>query len=295
MNCRPLDGAVTDPATDKKLTAAAAKAKTQITAKCSTLPTIGPACNSATTAVALADCITGTAQDADVEAINVDTAIATVYNTTPPIADSGVQKCQATIAKEGGALMAVRMKAQRSCETKRAGGKVSACPDAAAGKALVKARDKFAANVSKKCNSAQVTALDFGGPCALYDLLTFERVPASNSNSVLPIDQLVACMADAHAGVADRMAAIGLPGQDITPFIDGVAAGDATPTSAVFWTRLPDSSKGASLELSTDSKFKTIDMTVSVPASAPTARWTSAGSLQARRTTTDFGRIPRSA
>jgi hypothetical protein len=37
VNCRPLDGPVTDPATDKKLTAAAAKVKTQITAKCATL------------------------------------------------------------------------------------------------------------------------------------------------------------------------------------------------------------------------------------------------------------------
>jgi len=38
----------------------------------------------------------------------------------------------------------------------------------------------------------------------------------------------------------------------------------------MFWTRMPDSSKFASLEISTDSKFKTIDMTVPVPASAPT-------------------------
>ena len=140
VNCRPLDGAVTDPATDKKLTAAAAKVKTQITAKCTTLPPLGPACDSATTPTALADCITATAQDADVEAINVDTVIAMAYNTATPITDTGLQKCQATIAKEGGAFMATRMKAQRSCETKRAGGKVTACPDAAGGKALVKAR-----------------------------------------------------------------------------------------------------------------------------------------------------------
>jgi len=272
VNCRPKDGPVTDPATDKKLTAAAAKVKTQITAKCSTLPPLGPACDSATTAAALADCITATVQDADVEPINVDTIIATEYNTAPPITDKGLQKCQATIAKEGGAYMATRMKAQRSCETKRAAGKVSACPDAAAGKALVKARDKFAANINKKCNSAQVAALDFGGSCSLYDLLTYERVGTSTNNAVLPIDQLVGCMADAHAGVADRMAVIGLPGPEITPFADGVAAGDATPTSAMFWTRLPDSSKAASLEIATDAKFKTIQMTVPVPASAPTAK-----------------------
>jgi alkaline phosphatase D len=274
VNCRPADGAVTDAKTDKKLTAAAAKVNAKIAAKCTTLPPLGPACDSALTAAALADCITATAQDADVEPINVDTIIATEYNTTPPIADKGLQKCQATIAKEGGAYMATRMKLQRSCETKRAGGKVTACPDAAAGKALAKARDKFAANIKKKCNSAQVAALDFGGACALYDFLTFERVPGSSNNSVLPIDQLVGCMADAHAGVADRMAAIGLPGRELSDFPAGVAAGDATSTSAVFWTRLPNPSQPGNLEITTDPKFKTVQMTVPVStlSGAPTAK-----------------------
>jgi phosphodiesterase/alkaline phosphatase D-like protein len=149
---------------------------------------------------------------------------------------------------------------------------VSACPDESAAAALEKARANMEKGIKKKCNSAQVTALSFGGPCSLFSLLTFERAGTSNNNSVLPIDQLVPCVTDAHAGVADRMAAIGLPGPEITPFADGVAAGDATPTSAMFWTRLPDPSKTASLEIATDAKFSTIQTTVPVPASAPTAK-----------------------
>ncbi|HUL98405.1 MAG TPA: alkaline phosphatase D family protein, partial [Mycobacterium sp.] len=126
--------------------------------------------------------------------------------------------------------------------------------------------------IKKKCDSAKVTALTFGMPCTLFAQLTFERDGTTNNNTVLPIDQFVRCVTDAHAGVADRMAAIGLPGPEITPFTAGVAAGDATPTSAMFWTRLPDPSKAASLEIATDAKFKTIAMTVPVPASAPTTK-----------------------
>jgi alkaline phosphatase D len=181
--------------------------------------------------------------------------IATAYNTAPPITDKALQKCQATIAKEGGAYLATRMKARRSCETKRAGGKVAACPDASAGKALVKARDKFAANIKKKCSDAQVTSLTFGGSCQQFLYLSFKRDGASNNNSIGAADSLVGCMADAHAGVADRMAAIGLPGTEASAFSFGVAAGDATDTGAIFWTRVPDAASPATLEVATDTKF----------------------------------------
>jgi len=273
VNCRPAAGAVTDAATQKKLSDAAVKVASTIGSKCSIpLPPIGPACDSATSLTALATCITATTQDADVEPINVDTLIDTVYGTNAPIADTGVRACQAAISKEGGKYLATRMAQLRSCQTKRAGGKVSACPDSATAVTLGKARATMEKNIKKKCDSGKVGALTFGAPCTQFQYLTFERDGTTNNNTVAPIDQLVPCVADAHAGVADRMAAIGLPGPEITPFADGVAAGDATPTSAMFWTKLPNPSQGASLEITTDAKFKTVQMTVPVPANSPAAK-----------------------
>lgn len=273
VNCRPNAGAVTDATTQNKLVSASLKVANTIGAKCSTpLPPIGPACDSATTVTSLVACITATAQDGDVEPINVDTLIDTVYGTSAPITDAGLQACQKTISKEGGKYVATRMAQLRSCQTKRAGGKVSACPDGSAAAALEKARATMEKNINKKCSSAQVTALTFGAPCTLYSLLTFERDGTTNNNTVAPIDQLVRCVTDAHAGVADRMAAIGLPGPETTPFVDGVAAGDATPTAAMFWTRFPNSSPDGSLEITTDSKFKTISQTVPVPAGGQSAK-----------------------
>jgi alkaline phosphatase D len=265
VNCRPADGPVTDAKTASTLAKAVAKVQSDIGKKCSTpLPPLGPACDSATTVAELAACITAPAQDADVEAINVDTLIATVYGdqTQAPITDSGLQKCQATISKEGGKYLGARMAAIRSCQAKRAGGKVAACPDAATGKKLDKLRATFDKNIRKKCTDAQLAPdtapkLDFGNRCASYKVLTFKRDGATNNNSVSVLDRAIACLADAHAGAADRTAAIGLPGDEKSAFTDGVAAGDATDTAAIFWTRLPDPNSPGTLEYTTDATFKT--------------------------------------
>ncbi|MFQ5666453.1 MAG: alkaline phosphatase D family protein, partial [Candidatus Binatia bacterium] len=109
--------------------------------------------------------------------------------------------------------------------------------------------------------------LDFGTPCETYKLLTFMRSsdPLTPNDNVIPVlDRFVRCITDATAGVADRMAAIALPGREQSAFAEGVAAGDATDSSAVFWTRLPDPSMGGSLDVSTDSTFATGVETVAV-------------------------------
>jgi alkaline phosphatase D len=62
-------------------------------------------------------------------------------------------------------------------------------------------------------------------------------------------------MTDAAAGVADRMLDIAYPGAETSAFTLGVAAGDATDSAAIFWTKLPDSATGAMLDVSTDPTF----------------------------------------
>src|SRR5207244_11021302 len=103
VNCRPADGAVTDAKTDGKLTKLAAKVDSTIARKCTgSLPPLGPACDSATTVPDLVACITAPAQDADVEPINVDTLMETVYDTNPPVPDDGLRTCQAGARQAAG-------------------------------------------------------------------------------------------------------------------------------------------------------------------------------------------------
>ena len=260
VNCRPADGAVTDAPTASALAKAAAKVQTTITAKCAgPLPPLGAPCDSATTAAQLAACITAPTQDADVDNRNVDTLIGTVYDANAPVTDLGLRKCQQTISKQGAKYLLTRMKFARVCQQNRGKGKVAACPDALSFAKVEVARAKLDAAIRGACTETQLAAstppkLDFGFPCESYKVASYVRGPAA-ANVMPVLDRAIRCLTDAHAHVADRTAEIAFPGTETSAFAEGVAAGDATDTTAIFWTRLPDSTAGAFLDISTDRTF----------------------------------------
>src|SRR6266850_714022 len=260
VNCRPADGAVTDANTSTKLGILAGKVQPAIAKKCTgPLPPLGPACDSAATVPALAACITAPVQDADVEAINVDTLITTVYDANAPVSDAGLQKCQAGISKAVRKYLPSRMKAIRKCAMNRAAGKTVYCADGATATSYEAARAKMDAAIRAVCSESQLASnsspkLDFGAACRAYKLVSFTRGPG-NTN-VMPVqDRLIRCLTDASAGVADRFAAVALTNRETSAFAQGVAAGDATDTTAIFWTSLPDSTTGAFLDISADPTF----------------------------------------
>lgn len=266
VNCRPADGAVTDTTTDEALAAAADKVEPSIATKCTgPLPPLGAPCDSATTVSQLAACITATTQDPDVDNRNVDTLIATEYAANAPVTDAALRVCQATISKNAAKYLVKRMKYGRVCQQNRGKGKVAACPDAATAAKVEIARAKLDAAIRAKCTEAQLAAgtppkLDFGFPCEAYKLVSYVRStdPMHPNDNVLPVlDRAIRCLTDAHAHVADRMLEIAFPGPETSAFAAGVAAGDATDTTAIFWTRLPDSTAGGFLDVSTDATFAT--------------------------------------
>src|SRR5262249_4488787 len=122
------------------------------------------------------------------------------------------------------------------------------------------------------CTEAQLKSdmapkLDFGFPCEAYKLVSYVRnsgMGDPNLNVLPVLDRAIRCLTDAHAQVADRMAQIGFPAPEMNAFAQGVAAGDATDTTAIFWTRLPDSASGAMLDVSTDPTFATGVQTIGV-------------------------------
>ncbi len=268
-NCRPAVGPVTDAKTQTALTNAASKVQKTITPKCTgPLPPIGAPCDSSTTAAQLIACITAPTQDADLDNRNVDTLIGTVYDTNAPVADAGLRTCQSTISKQSAKYLVSRMKLTRSCQQNRGKGKVAACPDTGTSAKVEKARAKLDTAVRKVCSEAQLAAstppkLDFGFPCEDYKDVSFIRGPA-NTNAMPVQNRAIRCLTDAHAHVADRMLEIAFPGTESSVFTDGVAAGDATDSAAIFWTRLPDSTLGAFLDVSTDGTFTTGVQTINV-------------------------------
>ena len=97
-------------------------------------------------------------------------------------------------------------------------------------------------------------ALDFGFPCESFSVTTFDRDGATNNNAIPANERLARCVAAAAAGDADLGAGMAYPLPDAAPFSFGVAAGDATPTSFVAWTRA-DGAEAVTLEVATDAEF----------------------------------------
>ena len=260
---------VSDASTGTKLTKAATKATDKIAAACTGLPPLGPACDNAADVAALAACVTAPLQDADNDTLNVDTLMRTVYDTAAPV-DPSLVKCQLTISKGVGKYLNTRIKKELKCQAGVAAGKLPGpCPDAKTGTALDGARVKLDARIRKGCTEAQLAAtsppqLTFGEPCKSYMLLSFVRDDSTVNNSLPVLDRFIGCIADATAGVTDRTVNIGYPAPETSAFTVGVAAGDATDTSAIFWTKLPDSTMGAMLDIATDAGFTTGLQTIGV-------------------------------
>ena len=281
---------VSDVSTNTKLTKAATKATDKITAACTGLPPLGPACDNAADVAALAACVTAPLQDADNDTLNVDTLMRTVYDTAAPV-DPTLVKCQASISKAVGKYLSTRIKKEIKCAADVAAGRIPGpCPDAKTATALDTARVKLDAGIRKDCTEAQLAAssppdLDFGRPCETYKLVVYKRDPMGN-NSIPVLDRFIGCIADATAGVADRTVNIAYPAPETSAFTVGVAAGDATDSSAIFWTKLPDSTMGAQLDIATDAGFTTGLQTIGVssPSGADGVVKEDVGSLLAHTT-----------
>ncbi|TMA53195.1 MAG: hypothetical protein E6J75_15665 [Deltaproteobacteria bacterium] len=249
--CQP----VTDPPTSARLSGIQSRFTNAIVRACpGSLPPIGPACDdSATNASTLAGCITAPLQDADVEPINIDTLTRTIYDSDAPIADVGLRKCQAAISRQARNYLGRRMKAIKKCEDKRVRALTPGpCPDATAEASMATARTKMDTGIRRFCSEAQLAStspeLKFGLPCESYKLVTYKRGPM-NENTIPVQDRLIRCVTDASAGVVDRMMDIPYVDPETSEFTDGVAAGDGSPDGAIFWTRLPDSTAGAFLDV----------------------------------------------
>src|SRR5438046_6879161 len=114
------------------------------------------------------------------------------------------------------------------------------------------------AGIRKLCPEEQLGStmpeLKFGIPCESYKLVTYKRGPMNENTSPVQ-DRLLACVTDAAAGVVDRM--IDIPYVDPeADFGSGVAVGDGSPTGAILWTRLPDSTLGAFLDVGRGAAFR---------------------------------------
>jgi alkaline phosphatase D len=244
--------AATDPDVAPGLAKARAALEKQITGRCPS-PTLtqidlGPPCEGLATPTAVADCI---ADDSHGPA--VDRLITTLYDAVGSVPDSATRLCQKTVGKVARKDAGARQKAREKCAKKLTSGSVDLCLDNGALKTIDKQRAKMIAAVEKRCQlmfAPEPNAdLDFGFPCDAFELVTFDRVPATTDNAIPVATRLARCLAAATAVEADTAAAVTIPIPDAAPFSYGVTAGDATDTSIVVWTRL-DAPGAVTLEIS---------------------------------------------
>jgi len=252
-----LDAKVAD-----KLQSAAAKVEKKIDAKCSDpIPSavvLGLPCGtSAALAVAdVAACIVDEAHG-----VNAARLLTTVYDATGVLTNAATRTCQETLAKESRGYASKRLNRKRTCAKKLAAGKLAGpCPDDKTRAALDKDLSKFRDKVLAACSPAEVTdaAKDFGFPCerdgvTTFANLTFDRFDAGLTDDI----KAFRCIAAAAAASADAGADMVFPMPDAAPFSYGVAAGDATDTAFIAWTRT-DGPGLVTLEVATDAAFATI-------------------------------------
>ena len=111
--------------------------------------------------------------------------------------------------------------------------------------------------------------LVFGEPCDLFISSVYNRAAGGSiNNTIPPLLRFMRCVSDLTATVSDHANVLGNPQPPTSPFAEGVAAGDATDTAVVFWTRLPDPNAPATLEIATDPDFTNIVQTVSTSSPA---------------------------
>jgi alkaline phosphatase D len=267
VSCGPAD-----PLVAPLLSSAATRLTRALTSRCfdptvATLSAegrIGLPCQAVTTTAALITCITDDAHGA-----NADALVTTSYDAVGAISEADVRKCQATVAKEARKYADARMKYRRGCDFRLSQELIAGpCPDPTTQAAFDTALGKFAQRVGLRCTDATVTdpSIDFGFPCDEFAEKTFDRVGATNNNAIPPLDRLVRCVAAATAGDADLGNETAYPLREAA-FAYGVAAGDATDTSFIAWTRA-DAPGGVTLEVATDAAFTTIVDTQNLTASA---------------------------
>ncbi len=283
-DARAGSGTPADCATDPTVVAAIASAETKlttkITAKCQggliAQTDLGLACTGAATVADVVDCVTD-----DIHGPRADELIDAGYDDSGQIADPLLRKCQKTIGKALRKGASARQKARRKCAKPIAlvENAPGACPDPKALAAFDKARDKLILLVEKKCTDAQVldAALVFGGECgddrvdappAVFQYLTFDRVPMTNNNAIPPRTRLSRCLAATTAVQADSGAAAAYALSDLGDFPFGVAAGDATATAFVAWTQVDGGATPPfTLEVALDPDF--VPLAQSIPGLVP--------------------------
>ena len=283
VDCPNGTCAAPEAATAARLDKIRSKADTKVVGACgpvSPLPPIGAACATTTTGNELEFCAIAdplsrrSLLDPTLnQPHTADTLAQTIYDAAAPV-DPTLRSCQSTISKAVATYLKSRVKAELKCqELVTAGALPGPCPDASTAALLETARVKLDGAIRNKCTEAQLAAnsapqLTFGVPCERYKLVTFDRDGMTNNNSLPVTDRLIRCLTDATAAVADRAVDLAYPGAETSAFVDGVAAGDATDSAAIFWTRLPDSTTGGFLDVTTDVTFGSGVQTVPVTSPA---------------------------
>jgi len=262
VNCRPADGAVTDATTEAALTKAAGKVDSGLTSKCAgadiaSLP-LGAPCDAAASIPDLVSCITD-----DAHGELADELIETAFNepnAAIPLSDKDAQKCQKTLSKEAAKYASALMGARRSCVKQLLKGKVDICPDEKTGAKLEKARDKLVDKLLSKCGDALLSdpeAVEFGFPCDNYEFAAFDRDGNTTNNLLALNTRMARCIFSAAAAAGEESVDTSYPLPDGVPFQYGVAAGDATDSAFIAWTRT-DGPASVTLEVATDPDFSNV-------------------------------------
>jgi phosphodiesterase/alkaline phosphatase D-like protein len=257
VSCGP-----TDPLVQPLLDAAATRLTNALTSRCfdptvaalSAARRIGLPCENVTTTADLIACIID-----DSHGAHADALILTTYDASAAITDAAVRKCEATVAKQARKYTEARMKFRRNCDFRLSQGAIAGpCPDAGTLASLDAALGTFVLRIGLDCTDATVTdpSIDFGFPCDNFVNKTFDRLGVSNTNAIPAIDRLARCVAAAASEDADRGAETAYPLREAA-FAYGVAAGDATDTSFMAWTRA-DAPGAVTLDVATDADFTAV-------------------------------------
>src|SRR5262245_66123141 len=272
---RAQTGAPADCASDPKVLSAIATAGTKLTAKVNSKCTgglllavdLGLACDGAATVPDVVACIAN-----EVHGPRADELIDAAYGDSGQITDVLLRNCQKAIGKALRKDAGKRQKVRRTCAKPLAlvnsAQWEDSCPDAAAFAALDKARDNLIELVEKKCSDTQVlaAALEFGGECgddrpaapaSVFQYMTFDR----SGSGVPPRTRLARCLAATTAVQADTGAAAVHALSELNDFQFGVAAGDATDTAFVAWTRTV--ATPITLDVATNPDFTSIAQSIS--------------------------------
>jgi len=273
-NLRAVSGQPADCTTAADVVAALAQAETRLTAKLTAkcpgatvaLTDLGLACAGASTVGDVVACIRD-----DVHGPRADELIDAGYGDSGQVSAVVLRRCQRAIGRGIRKAASARARARAQCAralTLVAGGSGS-CPDERTFQVLDRRRAQLVALIEARCDDAQVldAALEFGGECgddrpgvpaAVFQHLTFER--SVSGNAIPARTRLARCLAATTAVQADTAAAAVHALSDPGPFDYGVAAGDATETSFIAWTRTTDAP--VTLEVATTASFAPVAVTI---------------------------------